>query len=58
MKGDVQTISVDGGGNNVDPTSAFKLKFEDDVTGDVHALPMGGTSRLDGNVEVTANNRI
>ena len=45
-KKEVQTISVDGGGGNVDPTSAFKLKFGDDVTGDIPALPMGGTTCL------------
>jgi hypothetical protein len=43
---EVQTISIDGGGNNVDPTSAFKLRFGDDVTGEILALPMGGSTCL------------
>ena len=42
----MQTISIDGGGDNVDPTSAFKLRFGGEVTGDIPALPMGGSTCL------------
>ena len=45
-KKEVQTISIDGGGGNVDPTSVFKLKFGDEVTGDIPALPMDGSTCL------------
>ena len=43
-KKEVQTISVDGGGDNVNPTSAFKLKFGDDAIEDILVLPMGVTT--------------
>jgi hypothetical protein len=34
----VQTISIDGGGDSLDPTSAFKLQFGDEVTEEILAL--------------------
>ncbi len=43
---EVQTITVDGGGNNVDPTSSFRLRFEGEETGDILALPLGGNTCL------------
>ena len=44
---EVQTITVDGGsGVNVDPTSSFKLRFEGEETGDILALPLGGSTCL------------
>ena len=43
---EVQTITVDGGGTNVDPTSSFKLRFEGEETGDILALPLGGNTCL------------
>lgn len=43
---EVQTITVDGGGANVDPTSSFKLRFEGEETGDIPALPLGGNTCL------------
>jgi hypothetical protein len=43
---EVQTITVDGGGGNVDPTSSFRLRFEGEETGDILALPLGGNTCL------------
>ena len=43
---EVQTISIEGGGGFVDPTSMFKLRFGDEVTGDIPALPIGGSTCL------------
>eukprot|EP00804_Cyclotella_cryptica_P021433 CCRYP_005783-RA/>CCRYP_005783-RA protein AED:0.00 eAED:0.00 QI:831/1/1/1/1/1/3/2372/6166 len=45
-KKEVQTISIDGGGGFVDPTSMFKLRFGDEVTGDIPALPIDGSTCL------------
>lgn len=38
---EVQTVTVDAGGGNVDPTSSFRLRFEGEETGDILALPLG-----------------
>jgi hypothetical protein len=43
---EVQTIAINGGGGNVDPASMFKLRFGGEVTGDIPALPIGGTTCL------------
>ena len=43
---EVQTITIDAGGSNVDPSSSFKLRFEGEETGDILALPLGGTTCL------------
>ena len=43
---EVQTITVDGGGANVDPASSFRLRFEGEETGDILALPLGGNTCL------------
>mmetsp|Transcript_25263 Transcript_25263/g.52844 ORF Transcript_25263/g.52844 Transcript_25263/m.52844 type:complete len:1508 (+) Transcript_25263:155-4678(+) len=43
---EVQTINVDGGGADVDPSSSFKLRFEGEETGDILALPLGGNTCL------------
>ncbi|KAL3774885.1 hypothetical protein ACHAW5_007303 [Stephanodiscus triporus] len=43
---EVQTITVDGGGDNVDPTSSFRLRFGGEETGDILALPLGGNTCL------------
>jgi hypothetical protein len=37
-KKEVQTISIDGGGDSLDLTSAFKLQFGDEVTEEILAL--------------------
>jgi hypothetical protein len=36
----VQTISICAGGNAVNPASSFELKFGDEVTDDILALPI------------------
>ena len=43
---EVQTITVNGGGNNVDSTSSYRLRFEGKETGDILALPIGGDTCL------------
>ena len=43
---EVQTVTVDAGGGNVDPTSSFRLRFEGEETGDILALPLGGNTCL------------
>lgn len=43
---EIQTIAIDGGGGNVDPTSSFRLSFEGEETGDILALPMDGSTCL------------
>ena len=45
-KQEVQTITTEGGGGNVDPTSSFRLRFEGEETEDILALPLGGTTCL------------
>jgi len=43
---EVQRISISAGGSGVDPLSSFKLEFQGQSTGDILALPLGGTSCL------------
>lgn len=43
---EVQRISVSAGGLGVDPLSSFRLKFLGQATGDILALPLGGTTCL------------
>ena len=45
---EIQRISVSAGsiGVGVDPNSSFKLEFQGQTTGDILALPMGGTTCL------------
>ncbi|KAL9189871.1 hypothetical protein ACHAXT_009546 [Thalassiosira profunda] len=43
---EVQTITIDGGGADVDPASSFRLRFEGEETGDILALPLGGSTCL------------
>ncbi|KAL7537095.1 hypothetical protein ACHAXR_007582 [Thalassiosira sp. AJA248-18] len=43
---EVQTITIDGAGSNVDPGSSFRLRFEGEETGDILALPLGGNTCL------------
>ncbi len=43
---EIQTITVDGGGGIVDPTSSFRLSFEGEETGDILALPIDGSTCL------------
>ena len=45
-KKEVQTITIDGGGNAVDPDSSFRLRFEGEETEDIFALPIGGSTCL------------
>jgi hypothetical protein len=45
-KKEVQTIAIDAGGTTADPASSFKLKFGNEVTGDILALPIGGSTCL------------
>ena len=45
-KQEVQTITIDGNGSNVDPNSSFRLRFEGEETGDILALPFGGSTCL------------
>ncbi len=43
---EVQRISVSAGGAGVDSQSSFKLSFQGESTGDILALPLGGTTCL------------
>ena len=43
---EVQTITVIAGSGYVNSTSSFKLKFGDETTNPILALPVGGTSCL------------
>jgi len=45
-KQEVQTITIEGNGSNVDPNSSFRLRFEGEETGDILALPFGGSTCL------------
>jgi len=45
-KQEVQTIAIDGNGKNVDQNSSFRLRFEGEETGDILALPFGGSTCL------------
>ena len=45
-KQEVQTITIDGNGSNVDPNSSFRLRFEGEETGDILAMPFGGSTCL------------
>ena len=43
---EVQTIAITAGGASVDPTSTFRLSFRGEETGDIYALPAGGSTCL------------
>ena len=43
---EVQMIRVDAGSGVVDPASSFRIAFGGEVTGDIPALPLGGSTCL------------
>lgn len=45
-KKEAQTIFIDAGSGSVDPASSFKLRYGDEVTGDILVLPKQNKSLL------------
>ena len=43
---EVQTVSIIAGGTTVNSLSSFKFKFGEEITNDILALPVGGTTCL------------